>query len=201
MKFLNLLSFEQYLVILSFLVMLIGSYAYIRDTLLGITQPNRVSHGMWALAPLIGTGAAISSGADLWVTSRIFFAGFIPLCIFCASFINPKSYWKTTKFDFYCGTFSLIALILWLLIDYPKLAILVAALADGFACLPTIIKAWKYPESETGITYVLGFISTLLVLPSIKVWNIENSAFQIYLMLACFIIVFAIYRKNISISK
>lgn len=185
------------LVIISAFISLFGSYAYIKDTLKGKTKPNRVTWSMWALAPLIGTAAAISAGADIWGTVRIFLAGFIPLLVFIASFFNPNSFWKITPFDMACGALSLIALIFWLGVNAPVMAILLSAIGDGFAALPTIVKAWKYPETETGITFAMGLLSVLLVVPSIPVWNIENSAFQIYLIVVNVILVVAVYRKRL----
>ena len=81
--------------------------------------------------------------------------------------------------------------------DSPSLAILFAALGDGFACMPIIRKAWQSPETETGLTFVMGFMAVLLVLPSMPKWNIANSAFQIYLLFANSIIIFAIYRRRL----
>jgi len=191
------INFVHWLVILSVFVAISGSAAYIKDTLKGKTKPNRVSWSMWALAPLISTGAALYSHADIWATSRIFLAGFLPLIVFVASFINPKSYWKLTTFDLFCGICSVLALLLWLGIGSPQLAILFAVLGDGFACIPTIKKAWQNPETETGFTFLASFAAALLVIPSIPKWNIENSAFQIYLLIANALILFAIYRKKL----
>lgn len=95
----------------------------------------------------------------------------------------------------------MLALIVWGAIDSPRLAILFAAVGDGFAALPTILKAWKYPETETGLTYIASFISVLLIIPSISVWNIENSAFQIYLLIADTFLVFAAYRKRLGFKR
>lgn len=190
------LSFAHWLVVLSACISIVGASAYIRDTLSGKSKPNRVSWSMWALAPLIGTAAAISANADIWATIRIFLAGFLPLLVFIASFVNPKSYWKLSLFDLLCGVCSLAALIVWLVIQSPTLAILLAALGDGFATLPTIRKAWTNPETETGVTYIASFISVLLVIPSIPKWNIENSAFQIYLLVANAALLFVVYRKQ-----
>lgn len=190
------LSFAHWLVVLSACITILGATAYIRDTLQGKTKPNRVSWALWALAPLIGTGAALSANADVWATIRIFLAGFLPLLVFLASFVNRRSYWKLTTFDAVCGFFSLLALAAWGIVGIPRLAILLAATGDGFAALPTIRKAWKYPETETGITYITGFIAALLILPSIPTWNIENSAFQIYLLIATSVLSFAVYRKR-----
>lgn len=191
------MDYTHYLVILSVLISVVGSYAYIRDTIAGRTQPNRVSWFLWALAPLIGTGAALSAHADPWVTTRIFLAGFLPLLVFLASFINRKSYWKITLFDVVCGAFSLLALVAWLMLGSFKLAILLAIIADGFAALPTIRKAWKFPKTETGLVYMAGLVSTILILPSIPVWNIENFSFQIYLLIVNLFLLTAIYRKRI----
>ena len=190
------LSAAHLLVILSAIISVGGAYAYIRDTIAGKTKPNRVSWSMWALAPLIGTGAAWSSNADIWATVRIFLAGFVPLLVVLSSFANRQSYWKMTTFDVLCGVLSLTALLFWAVADSPRTAIVLAASGDGLAALPTVIKAWRYPETETGLTYVASFISVVLVIPSIPVWNIENSAFQIYLLLVNTLLLVAVYRKK-----
>ena len=129
-------------------------------------------------------------------TVRTFMAGFVPPTILIASFVNKKGYWKTTKFDYFCGLFSVIALVLWLVANLPVYAILLAVIADFFAAIPTIKKSWTNPESETGIAYVLSFISVLVILPTIKVFDIQNTAFQIYLLTVNVIIIYAIYRKR-----
>ena len=194
------LSAAHWLVVLSAAISVAGSSVYIRDTLRGTTKPNRVSFFLWSLAPLIGTGAALSAHADGWATVRIFMSGFMPLLIFGASFINPKSYWRLTTFDMLCGVCSVLALLVWGFADSPRLAILFAAIADGFACIPTLVKAWKYPETETGIAYIGSFIAALIVIPAIPVWNIENSAFQVYLLTANFLLLLAVYRKRLGIT-
>lgn len=191
------MNFSYALVVASVLIVIAGAGAYIRDTLSGKTKPNRVSWAMWALAPLIGTAAALASHADAWATARIFFAGFLPLLIFAASFINPKSYWKLTGFDLLCGLCAVLALLVWGVADSPRMAILFAALADGFAGVPTLVKAWRSPETETGSTYFASLLSTVLIIPSIPIWNIENSAFQVYLLVENSVLLLVIYRVHI----
>ena len=178
------ISFAHWLVLVSALLGLTGSFAYIRDIFKGKSKPNLVTWGLWALTPLIATGSALSAHADLWATVRIFMSGFGPLLIFLTGIFVSQSYWKLSKFDYACGFLSLIALGAWLLANSPLLAILLVAIADMFATLPTIIKAWKYPETETLYTYFIGLFTASIIIPAIPVWNIENSAFQIYLLLA-----------------
>ena len=190
------MSIPHILVIVSACVSFLGAWAYIRGTVRGQTKPNRVSWTMWALAPLVGTAAALAAHADIWATSRTFLAGFIPLLVLVFSVFNRQSYWKLTVFDLACGAFSLLALAMWLGADSPRYAVLLSALGDGFAALPTIRKAWKNPETETGLTYLAGLVAVLLVLPSIAVWNVENSAFQIYLLIVNSILVFSVFRRR-----
>ena len=194
--FLNI-AFIHWLVVLSIAINLWGSIAYIRDIIKGDTKPNLVSWSLWALAPMIATAAAVYAGADFWVTTRTFLAGFTPLLVVIFACAHPRSYWKLTRFDFICGALSLVAIVVWITIDAPRLAILLVVIADGLAILPTVRKAWSNPETETGLVFIAGIIATLLVIPSIPVWNIENAAFQVYLLVANSILIFSIYRKRI----
>ncbi len=193
------LSIVHWLVIFSIFISTAGASAYIRDTLAGKIQPNRVSWSMWALSPLISTAAALSAGADPWATARILIAGLLPLLIFLASFVNQYSYWKVSIFDLTCGFFSLLALIMWLIAASPQLAILCAIAGDVCASLPTLIKAWRYPKTETGAMYGASLLSVVLVLPSIPVWTIENAAFQMHLLIMSSLLLFAVYRRHIAV--
>ena len=191
------MSIPHVLVVISACISLYGGLRYVKDTYSGRTKPNRISWFMWALAPLVGTAAAFSAHADPWATTRIFLAGFIPLIVLTASFANKNSYWKLTFFDALCGLCSVIAFFVWIGANSPTHAILLAAIGDGFAALPTILKAWKYPETETGLTYITSLIAVVLVLPSIPVWNIQNSAFQVYLIAVNCLLITAVYRKRV----
>lgn len=177
------LSLEHLLVILSAIIMLSGGWTYIADTLKGKTQPNRVTWGMWALAPLIGFMASLDQGADPWALVRTFLAGFLPLLVFISSFFNPTSFWKTSIFEISCGALSLLALIVWLGTEAPRSAILIAVLADLLAAVPTLVKAWKAPETENRTVFVASLTSAVLVIPSIPNWRLENCAFTIYLLI------------------
>lgn len=178
------IAWQHWLVLLSVGISLTGGIAYIRDMARGKSKPNLVTWGLWAFAPLIATGAALSAEADAWSTVRIFMSGFGPLLVFLAAFVVRQGFWKLGPFDYACGALSLVALGAWLIADSPVLAILLAAIADLFATLPTVLKAWKHPETETLYTYFVGLFTASIVIPAIPSWTIENAAFQVYLLLA-----------------
>jgi len=195
------MTFPQILVVISALLLFWGGYDYLRDTLAGKTKPNRVSWSLWALAPLISLGAAFSADADLWASVRVLVGGIVPAVIFLASFINKNSYWRLGRFDWFCGGLSLVALFFWQFADSPLVAVLLATTANTFASVPTFIKAWNYPETESRLIFIMSFLSAVLIIPAIPVWTIANSAFQIGLMLTTGAMVLAIYRKDFGIRQ
>ena len=195
------MTFPHSLVIISTLLLLWGGYAYFRDTIAGRTKPNRVSWFLWALASLVSFGAAFSADADIWASVRVLVGGVVPGVIFLGSFFNRKSYWQLTWFDWICGGLSLTALLFWQLASSPLIAVLLATAANTFASIPTFIKAWNFPETETRLTFINSFLSAVLIIPAIPVWNIANSAFQIGLMLTTGAFLVAVYRKSLGIKK
>lgn len=173
--------------------MLAGAFVYVKETLQGKTKPNKVTWLMWSIAPLIATAAAFSDGAR-WAVLPTFMAGFATLLVFIASFVNPKSYWKLEKFDYLCGIFSLLALILWAITKEPLWAVFFAIVGDSFAAIPTIIKSWKYPETESGQIYIADLLNILTSFFAFKNFNLTEIAFPIYLVLLNSFIIIAVYR-------
>jgi len=186
----------QYLVLLGAAINATGSARYIRDTLRGTTKPNRVTYLMWGIAPLIATAAAVSKGVT-WAALPIFMSGFCPMLVFISSFANRDAYWKLGALDYLCGVFSALALIFWLITDQPAIAILLAIMSDGLAALPTLIKTWSYPETETGISYVLAFVSASTSFAAVRHWTFVECGFAIYLVILSAALSISVYRRKL----
>lgn len=151
---------------------------------------------MWSIAPLIAAVAAFSSGVT-WAALPIFMSGFCPFLIFLASFVNRQAYWKLETFDYFCGALSLLALILWAITQNPIIAIIFAIASDGLAAVPTLIKAWKYPETESGEAYTSGLINALTSFFAIKVWSFAHYGFAVYLVVINICLLVSVYRKRV----
>jgi hypothetical protein len=186
----------QYLVVVGAIAQLFGSLSYVKETLAGRAKPNRVTWLMWATAPMIATVAAVMGGVT-WAVLPVFMAGFGPLLVFFSSFFNRKAYWKLEKFDYACGLFSVLALMLWGITKEPSIAILFAILSDGSAAVPTLIKSWKYPKTEHPSVYAAGLFSALTSFTVIKSWAFAEVAFQIYLIIVCSLLLLFMYREKI----
>lgn len=166
---------------------LIGTINYLVNTVKGKTQPNRVTFFLWALAPLIAFAFMLSEGVGK-VALMTLMVGLGPLLIFVASFLNKKSYWRLTKFDYLCGILSIVGIFLWLLTKDANLAILLAVIADLFAGLPTVVKAFKAPETESYLAFLLGSVSAVVALLTIDNWTFAAYAFPIHIALISFTI-------------
>lgn len=171
----------QYLIFLGAIVQFVGIYGYIRDTVRGKTKPNRVSWLLWFVSASIASVAAISDGVR-WAVLPVFLSGFCPLLVFIASFVNKNSYWQLEKFDYLCGLFSIIALILWGITKEPNVAIVFSIISDGLAATPTIIKSWKFPETETVDAYAVGLFAAITGFFAIEQWTFASYAFPLYLV-------------------
>ncbi|MCX6779811.1 MAG: hypothetical protein NT034_01370 [Candidatus Magasanikbacteria bacterium] len=172
----------QYIVIVGAIVQLYGISSYIKETLLGNTKPNRMTWLLWSIAPLIGVTAAIVDGVSLLAVLPVFMAGFGPFLVFIVSFINKNSYWKLEKFDYLCGFFSIISLVIWWLTKQPVIAIIFAIISDALAATPTIIKSRLHPETETVDPFVAGAFSAATSFFAIKYWTLSAILFPLYLI-------------------
>jgi hypothetical protein len=185
------------IVLIGAVIQLVGIYFYLRETIRGKTQPNKVSWLMWSIAPFIASIAAFSDGAR-WATLPVFMAGFTALLVFIASFVNPKAYWKIEIFDYICGFCSVLALLLWGITKEPLVAIIFSIISYAFAAVPTIIKSWKYPDSESIETYFAGLFNALSSFFALKTFSISELAFPIYLVLESSLLTILVYRGRLK---
>lgn len=160
----------------------VGAVVYFLDAVKGKIQPHRVSFLLWSLAPFIIFAAQIKQGLGI-ETVMTFSQGFLPFLIFLATFINKKAEWKITTFDLTCGLLSLIGLVLWLITKVGNVAIFFSIIADGLAAVPTIVKAYKFPDTELAWPWVTTAFGVLLTVLTLKQLNFANSAFFIYVIL------------------
>ena len=174
---------NQNFVILGTLIGTTGAFAYLWDTIKGKVKPNRVSYLLWSIAPLIAFAAQIKQGVGL-ESLMTFSTGFLPLLTLGASFTNKKSEWKLTRFDVICGILSVAGLILWLVTKVGNLAIFFSIVADGLAALPTLVKAYKYPETELAWPWLATCVGVTLTLLTLTELTFANSAFIIYIFIA-----------------
>ena len=186
----------QYLVFVAVGAFFVATYLYVRSMLNGRVKPNRVSWLMWAVPAMVGFAVEGSSGA--WLAGvPVFMAGFCPLVVFIASFAVKEAYWKLQKLDYACGVLSVLALVIWAAASAPDVAVLFAILSDALASVPTLIKAWDYPETESPWPYLTGGFGGLTSLLALTAWTFSQYAFPAYLIVVSGLLVASMYCKKL----
>jgi len=158
-----------------------GALVYLRDTLRGTTQPNRVTWLLWAVAPLLAAAVELNEGVGLQALPT-FMVGFMPLLIFIASFHNSAAVWKVRRMDYACGAVSVVGTIVWLVTRDGVLAISAAIAADFLAGLPTLMKSWTHPQTETVHSYIGALISMIVLLLTVDHWTFDVVAFPLFVL-------------------
>src|SRR5581483_9723552 len=159
-----------------------GGSTYVLHTLRGEVRPHKVTWLLWAIAPLVGFAAQLSEGVGIRALTT-FIVGFMPACIFIASFVNPEAGWGVTRFDVVCGVLSLLGVALWAVTSDGNVAILFAIVADGLAAVPTLRKAYTYPETESDTLFWFGIANAAIGLLIVDAWDFEKYAFAAYLLM------------------
>ncbi len=159
----------------------LGTAVYLRDTLRGTTKPNRVTWLLWAIAPLLAAAVEVNEGVGLRALPT-FMIGFMPVLVFVASFHNPTAVWKVRRIDYACGAMSVIGTVVWLVTRDGVLAITAAIAADFLAGVPTVMKSWTNPETETVHSYVGAVVSMSIVLLTIDHWTFDVAAFPLFII-------------------
>jgi len=185
---------DERFVIIAGIINISGILLYVYDTIKGHSKPNRVTWFLWSLAPFIAFSAQIKQGVGL-TSILTFTSGFGPFMVLVASLLNKNAYWELKRFDLVCGAIAVLGVILWLVTKNPNLAIIFSITADGFAALPTLVKSFKFPETESMVTYLLASFGALLTLFTIDTWKLEFFAFPLYIFILCLTITIFIKFK------
>ncbi len=172
----------EYCAIVGAVIGSVGGLYYLYDTIVGKAQPNRITWLLWGIFPLVIFAAQRAQGvASISWTS--FVAGLMPLLIVAASYFNEKAYWKSDPRDYYLMAAALVGIILWAITDNPNLALLFSLLADILAAIPTLIKAYRHPQSESWIGYGISAIGFGISLLSVQAHSFESTSFAAYIFL------------------
>lgn len=170
-------------------------FFYIKSIFKGNTRPNLVSWFVWMLAPFVGVFLQLKGGAGLSVLAT-FMPGFVPFLVILFALFKKNAFWKINSFDLICGLFSIMALIIYFQTQNITLAIIFAILSDGLAAIPTLIKSYTNPESESYFGYIGGIITNIFALLIIKDWTFSIYGFSLYFIFINILIISVIYRKK-----
>lgn len=107
--------------------------------------------------------------------------GLGPLIVLAASFVNRNAIWRIDRFDWACGALSVAGTVVWLATRQGMVAIVAAIAADALAGVPTLLKAWRAPETESASAYLGSMANAVITLLTVTVVTTAVVAFPIYI--------------------
>lgn len=179
--------------ILSSIVLIIGGVPYLIDIHNKKVHPHILSWVGWSFITALGGSAMLASGSH-WVVALLFANTFLCFSIAGYSIIRKVGVWSTSIYDFLFFGLGILGLVLWRVTGSPIIALVLAIIADFSFGLPTIIKTYKNPESETYFAWLASTASGLLSLFAIENFNFSEVAYPAYLFIFDMIVLFLVLR-------
>jgi hypothetical protein len=168
-------------VIVGVVLNLCGNVDYVLGTVKGRIKPNVVTWSLWSLPPLVGFLCEINGGAgpEAMLTFALA-AG--PVAIVVASIASRHARRSAiTGLDRSCAALSLATVLLWVLSSSASVALTLAIATDAVAAVPTAIKTYREPDSESRRAFILFAASAIATMLAIKEWNMVNCAYPTYI--------------------
>jgi hypothetical protein len=168
-------------IIVAILLRLAGGTRYLLATLHGKAQPNIVSWSLWSLTALIAFTSQVSKGVgvEALVTLAV---GIGPLAVVMASLLKGRHKIEITRLDLLWLALALLGIFLWIKTSDPLFALLMSIVSDIFSSIPTVVKSFRAPETESASAYSLTILSMTITLLALQRWEVMNWAFPLYIL-------------------
>lgn len=138
---------------------LIGYFPYIRDIIRGKVKPQRITWGIWSILTTVAAVNQILNGggySSLYVVS-----GAILVSI---TFILSMKYGVggTSVLDRVCLVLAFGLVVYWIGAQDTRISTLLVVVIDSLGAIPTLVKTYRHPETETYIQWTLAGIAGLI---------------------------------------
>lgn len=173
------MSWHLSLAVISGVLTLVAVMPYVRDMLWGTTRPNLVTWGLWILIQGIFAAAQFAKGASFSIVLPLAEIATVGLVVVLGFF--GYGYKKYGMVEGVCFLLSIAAIVLWVTTSNPVLALWFSVAADLAAAVPTLVKSYRDPFSETPITYFLVVFSAVAAGFSTQILDISNLLWPVYI--------------------
>lgn len=190
--------------ILAAVFILVGGVPYINDILKKRVKPHILSWLGWGFITAIGALAMMAEGST-WAVALIFANTVMCLIIAFSAMANKTGVWSTGRQDYVFFGAGLLGIVLWQTLDMPILALIFAILADLAFGIPTIIKTFKDPTTETPFPWAMSIVAEIFGLLALSNFYFYEAAYPVYLFIfdiIVFLLILKIFkRKTIHIDE
>lgn len=156
-------------------------------------KPHRATWFIWVFVTFALTASMIAAGAR--ETAIIPAAYFVGSCLIASlSYKNGVGGWETL--DKWCILVAVIAMSLWLITGNPLTALFLLILCDASAAIPTGLKLWKDPKSESRLGWSLFCAGAIMSIFAAKHFTFTEVGYPIFVTFFTAGVVSLTFRKN-----
>lgn len=155
---------------------LVGNIPYLIDVIKKRVKPHPYSWFVWSIVSMVTLIGGIQKGAGL-AAIAIAASEVFTILIFIFALRNGirDSFKDIQKKDTIFLVVALLGLIPWFVTKDPTISVIVVVCIDLVAFVPTLIKTYKDPESETYLLYSMNVARHLLILFTVSQFNLATT--------------------------
>lgn len=166
--------------IVSAAVNVFGYIPYIKGTVQRRIKPHRITWGIWSILTTIALVNQIHNGGGY---SAYFIAstGLLVITIFILSIF--KGVGGSSGFDQFILIASIILFVTWAVTKNTTTTTLLAVSIDALGALPTVYKAYKHPETENYMQWILSVVAGMFSILAIARPEFILLVYPVYVVL------------------
>jgi hypothetical protein len=166
---------------------------YILSIFYGTTKPSRPAYLIWTITDCIAAGSYIALGARTtiwWSIAQIITSLIILLIAF------KHGMGGSSIIDRFCLLMAATAITLWIVTGDAKLALYATVLAGLMGYIPTLIKVYYHPWSESFASWTLTLCSTVFNMLAIDSLQFHLIVIPLTSFLSAALITFVLWNRK-----
>ncbi len=181
------------LAIIASVLAVIGNVPYLYDVIRKKIQPHPYTWLVWSVVSAVTFfGQVVKGGGVGTIPTGV--AEIFTIIIFLFSLQN--GFKNIAKRDTYFLIAALVGLIPWALTKDPTISVIIVVSIDVIAFIPTLMKAWNYPRTETPLLFIMNVLRHILTLLSLESYNIATMLHSLTMIITNSLMTAFIYKHQ-----
>ena len=169
---------------------IISAFAFV-PYLYSITVGKKPSLATWTIWTVVGVLIYRSylSANDGWVSTSWVAVVYIiaPAAIVCTILWYGARYTRLDWIEITCLLGALCGVIVWCVTESSLAALMIFITIDGVGAVPTIVKSYRAPYSESLVAWSCSFLGSFFNLCAIERWTVAGASYPTYLAVSIWI--------------
>ncbi len=163
---------RQLFTVLSGVTIAIAYIPFIRGTIQGVVVPNRASWIVWFVQDVLIASSAIMAGVGPAAVMPVIWGLGATMVLILS--LTKGTRGAFTGLEKACLVLSGLGIFMWATTGSPRLALVASVSAVWIGGVPTVVKAWVKPWTETMSGWLLMSLGTVFSSLAIQKWTFDS---------------------------